>query len=193
MKNPVILVHGIKDDSRKMERMARHLRREGWTTHAIDLRPSWGQIRLDQLAQQLAEFVDARFSSGEKFDLVAFSMGGIVSRFYVQRLGGLERVTRFVTISSPHRGTWLAHFLPTPGCRQMRRDSEFLHDLNRDAEMLRRIRFTSIWTPLDLIILPQNSSCLGVGRELKIWIPAHPLMVMHPRAIRLVADALREN
>lgn len=191
LRNPVILVHGLKDDARKMERMARHLRGEGWDTHTLSLTPSWGQVGLDELADQLAAFVERTFPNGEKFDLVAFSMGGIVARYYVQRLGGIERVERFITISSPHHGTWLAHLIPNAGCRQMRPRSEFLRDLNSDAQMLARIRFTSMWTPLDLIVVPQRNSRLGVGREIKLWMPVHPLMVCHPRAIRTVADILR--
>jgi triacylglycerol lipase len=189
-KNPVVLVHGIKDDARKMQRMARYLRREGWTAYTVTLAPSWGQVGLDELARQLAAFVDETFPRGEKFDLVAFSMGGLVSRYYVQRLGGIERVERFVTISSPHNGTWMAWLIPNPGCRQMRPQSDFLRDLNNDIDTLDRLQFTSIWTPLDLTIVPPKSSCVRVGRAIKLWMPAHPLMVLHPRAWHLVADVL---
>ncbi len=190
-KNPVVLVHGIKDDARKMERMAQHLRAEGWTAHTLSLTPSWGQVGLDELAGQLAAFVQTTFPEEEKIDLVAFSMGGIVARYYVQRLGGIDHVERFVTISSPHHGTWFAHLLPNAGGRQMRPRSDFLRDLNRDSQMLTRLRFTSIWTPLDLIILPPRSSRLRVGSERIIWMPAHPLMVWHRRCCRAVADALK--
>ncbi len=130
---------------------------------------------------------------GQKFDLVAFSMGGLVARYYLQRLGGLERVDRFVTLSTPHHGTWMAYAIGNPGCRQMRPRSPFLLDLASDADRLQRLRFTSFWTPLDLIILPARSSEVAGARNVKTWITMHPLMVWQPSSLRAVAAALRED
>lgn len=189
---PVLLIHGIKDDAAKMEPLARHLRAEGREVRTMSLRPSWGQKGLDELAEQLAAEADRVFPAGQKFDLVAFSMGGLVSRYYLQRLGGLDRVRRFVTISTPHRGTALAHLIPNPGCRQMRPGSDFLRDLERDASELKRVGFTSLWTPLDLIILPARSSAVPEARNVKLWVLAHPLMVWQSSALRAVASALEE-
>ena len=42
-------------------------------------------------------------------------MGGIVARSYVQRFGGIERVRRFITISAPHRGTYVAYAMGNKG------------------------------------------------------------------------------
>lgn len=187
---PVLLIHGIKDDARKMEPLARHLRAEGRVVQTMSLRPSWGQKGLDELAQQLATEADRTFPAEQKFDLVAFSMGGLVSRYYLQRLGGLARVRRFITISTPHRGTLAAHFIPNPGCRQMRPGSEFLRDLASDAADLGHVGFTSLWSPLDLIILPAHSSVVPEARCVKLWIVAHPLMVWQRSALRAVAAAL---
>jgi triacylglycerol lipase len=187
---PVLLIHGIKDDARKMEPMARHLRAQGREVHTVSLRPSWGQKGLDELAQQLAAEADRVFPAKQQFDLIAFSMGGLVSRYYLQRLGGLNRVRRFVTISTPHRGTVLAHLIPNAGCRQMRPGSTFLRDLESDAGELKRVGFTSFWTPLDLIILPARSSTVPEARNVKLWIVAHPMMVWQPSALRAVAAAL---
>lgn len=172
--------------------MARYLRGRGWTAHTITLQPSWGQAGIDELAAQLDEFVRAKLAPNEKVDLVGFSMGGLVCRYYLQRLGGLDRVERFVSISAPHGGSLLAHCWPGKGSRQMRSGSDFLRELNRDRAMLEKISFTSIWTPLDLMVLPARSSCLGVGREVRVMMPLHPLMVWHPRCLRLVAEALAQ-
>jgi len=175
-----------------MARMAAHLRAEGWTVHTIDLVPNWGQSGLDDLAAQIAAFVERTFAAGESFDIVGFSMGGLVSRYYLQRLGGLERVRRFVTISSPHRGSLLAWLIPNAGCRQMRPGSAFLRDLWHDVERLRQVRFTSFWTPFDLTIVPAWSSVLPVADCRRIWCIAHPLMVSERRCLTSVAEALRK-
>src|SRR5688500_8203209 len=96
---PVVLVHGIYSSSRDMARMARHLRSHGREVFTPDLSPNCGRAGIDELAQQLAEFTETHLQ-GRKFDLVGFSMGGLVSRYYVQRLGGADRVTHFVTVSA---------------------------------------------------------------------------------------------
>ena len=170
----VVLVHGIWDTSRVFRRMTRWLEERGFRVLAVDLKPSDGAVGLDVLAQQLLEFVERKLEADETFDLVGFSMGGLVSRYYVQRLGGVERVGRLITISSPHRGTLWAYTAGNVGSRQMRPGSVFLRELNRDVEILERVQHASIWTPLDLMILPAWSSRLG--EEFRVMVPLHAWM-----------------
>jgi triacylglycerol lipase len=190
-KNTVVLVHGFKDSASKMQKMAHILREQGWQVYTPTLAPSWGQTGLDELARQLADFIATTMRPEEKFDLVGFSMGGLVCRYYLQRMNGLPRVERFVTLATPHNGSLLAWLLPNKGCRHMRPDSDFLNDLNSDIATLEKIRFTSVWTPLDLMILPATSSRVSIGREVKIWLPIHPSLVWNQRSISLVTDLLR--
>ena len=176
-RHPVLLVHGIWKTGAAFGRMARYLRAQGLDVHTLDLQPNDGSAAIEQLAAQIAAVAGERFPEGAPFDLVGFSMGGVVSRYYLQRLGGVERVRRFVTISSPHHGTATAYLSKKPGALQMRPGSPFLAELNRDVAMLARLDVTSMWTPLDLMILPAESSRLPVGREVQRRRPAlHALM-----------------
>jgi triacylglycerol lipase len=168
------------------------LEQQGWMVFGLDLVPANGDRGLDQLAQQLAEFVEAQILIGKRFDLVGFSMGGLVSRYYVQRLGGLDRIDRLITIASPHNGTVLAYLSQRPGCVQMRPNSRFLMELNQDVAQLARLNFTSIWTPNDLMILPATSSILPIGRNVKVQVPLHAWMVTNASAIAAVTAALEE-
>jgi len=191
-RNPVLLVHGIDDTAILFNRMTAYLRQQGWTVHSLDLIPNNGSVGLDRLAHQVACYIEQNFAPDQQIDLIGFSMGGIVSRYYVQRLGGIDRVQRFITISSPHNGTWTAYFRPNLGGNQMQRNSAFLYDLNQDVAALAQINFTSIWTPMDLMILPAVSSRLPVGREVILSVPSHPQMVTDARCLKAVADALSE-
>jgi triacylglycerol lipase len=166
------------------------LERQGRTVHCLNLVPNNGDAGLDGLARQIVHYVESGFKGEEGIDMVGFSMGGLVARYYIQRLGGIERVKRFITISSPHNGTWDAFLRQNEGARQMRPGSPFLRDLNRDVEVLDRIDFTSIWTPFDLMILPAHSSVLPVGRAIRVNVAAHPLMMRNSRVLKLVRDAL---
>lgn len=186
----MLLVHGIWKSGRAFRAMARYLEQRGFAVHTIDLVPNDGRAPIETLARQVEAFVEARLPQGSPLDLVGFSMGGVVSRYYLQRLGGIERVRRFVTISSPHHGTLTAYLRRLPGALQMRPKSEFLRDLNSDVHQLDRIDVTSIWTPLDLMILPSDSSRLPIGREILVAAPVHALMLHDRRSLRAVADAL---
>lgn len=189
-RNPVLLIHGIDDTADVFSTMAPYLRVQGWQTYDLNLIPCNGDVGLDQLAQQVADYVTQTFPANQPIDLVGFSMGGIISRYYVQRLGGIDRVQRFVTISSPHQGTWTAYLRPNLGASQMRWGSPFMNALNSDVDMLQTLHFTSIWTPLDLMIVPAESSRLPVGKEVVVNVPAHSWMLTHSRSLQAVCNAL---
>jgi triacylglycerol lipase len=200
-RNPVLLVHGITDTSDKMKHIASHLWGLGWEVFDIDLQPSNGDVNLEILAVQIADRVKTFLDrwqqltgiADQQIDLIGFSMGGLVSRYYVQRLGGIDQVQRFITISSPHNGTIAANFSLKPGCRQMRPNSTFMKDLSSDVDLLKSLNFTSLWTPFDLIILPPTSSKLGIGTEQAIPVLAHPLMVNDQRIFKAIVDALSQS
>jgi len=189
---PVVLVHGIDDTVARLRPLQKYLAAGGLPVHSFNLVPNHGEAELPALAQQLAAYVQASFAAEEVIDLVGFSMGGLVSRFYIQRLGGIHRVRKFISIGTPHRGTRTAYLRNNPGARDMRPRSAFLQNLNRDIAMLDTLSFTSIWTPLDLMILPANSSRAPVGRSIRVLSLAHPLLVRDRRVLKLVLRILNE-
>ena len=191
-QNPVLLVHGINDTGAVFDKMALYLRQRGLSVYTVDLVPNNGAEVLDKLAQQVANYINDTFAPEQPLNLVGFSMGGIVGRYYIQRLGGIERVERFISISSPHKGTIVAYGTWLAGAVQMRPNSDFINDLNADFKMLKQLNFTSIWTPYDLMILPATSSRLGIGKEVTIPVILHPLMLTDTRTLTIVADALIE-
>lgn len=191
-RNPVLLVHGIIRTSAVFRRMSTYLTQQGWSVHSFNLTPNNASLGLDKLAIQVANYVDKTFAPEQPIDLVGLSMGGLVTRYYVQRLGGIDRVQRFITIAAPHQGTRMAYLLPRLGCIQMRPGSAFLEDLNQDASMLERLNFTSLWTPWDFIIVPASSSQMPVGREVKVSVFAHPFMARHSHCLQAVKSALLE-
>jgi triacylglycerol lipase len=188
-RNPLVLIHGIGDTTVLFDRLCSHLDIPE-RIHCFNLVPNNAAIGLEKLAEQVASYIDDRITGEAKVDIVAFSMGGLVARYYVQRLGGMRRVERLITISTPHHGTWMAFLYWNTGARQMRPGSGFLRDLNRDAGLLKSIRFTSLWTPLDLMIVPASSSVMAEARSVAVNVPAHPLMMRDPRVLRLVKQAL---
>ena len=189
--NPVLLVPGYRDDASVFARFVDYLAGQRFRVFPITLTPSDGRVPLEALAGQVARFAESAFATGEALDFVGFSMGGCVLRYYLQRMNGLARTQRFVTLGTPHRGTWTAYASNRPGVRQMRPGSPFLDDLATDAHRLASINFTSIWTPLDLTIVPARSSALPVGRQERVRIAHHRALVTSRRSLERVAAALR--
>ena len=190
-RNPVILIHGIWDTKTIFSKMSAHLTELGWCVHSLNLTPNDGSLSLDSLAKQLADYISETFHPEQAIDIVGYSMGGIVSRYYVQRLGGIHRVQRFITISSPHSGTLTAYSLPLPGYLDMRPNSGLLRDLYQDVTMLKRINFTSMWTPFDVMILPSHSSKMPVGKEVKVNVLLHRQMVTDSQSINALVEELK--
>lgn len=190
-KRPVVLVHGIYSNGADMQRLARHLRAEGRLVLTPSLEPNGGAMPLDEMARQLAGYISKELPEGQ-FDLVGFSMGGLVARYYLQRLGGVERVSHYVTMATPHHGTWTAWLQKDPGVIQMRPGSAFLLDLAKDAEVLRQVKFTSFYTPLDTVIVPSRNSEMPQAHNVRLWAAIHPSWILDRRCLRAISAALGE-
>lgn len=188
----VLLLHGLSDTQAIFDRMAADLRQQGYAVFSLDFQPANASMGLEPLAEQVTDYVANQLPDDCPFDVVGFSMGGIVGRYYIQRLGGIQRVQRLITVASPHRGTLSAYTSSRLGSVQMRPNSSFLQDLNEDITVLEQLNFTSIWTPLDLMILPAHSSQISVGKNVQIPILTHTGMVTHPIGIQAVTTALAE-
>lgn len=190
-RNPVVLVHGIYNTVAKFNTMAHYLKNLGFSVHRFNLQPNNGDGHLEALAEQVDDYINNTFSSQQPIDLIGFSMGGLITRYYLQRLNGIERVHRYINISAPNNGTLTAYARSRPGIRQMRPNSQFLQDLNQDiVDSLMKINVTVIWTPYDLMIFPAYSSKIKVGEEIKLPIFSHEWMVRDPRLLQVVSQVL---
>ncbi len=188
---PVLLVHGIWDTGAKLGPIARALSAAGApATDAITLSRTDGSAPLLELGREVAAAAEAL---GPRVDLVGFSMGALVCRAYVQRLGGRERVRRFVSIAGPHAGTiWARSAGPRArGVRDMRPGSPLLRDLAGDADPWGEVEVHTLWTPFDLMIVPPRSSRLPRAKsETTLPIALHRWLVTDPRAIAHVVHVL---
>lgn len=189
-KLPIVLVHGIWNRAEIFTTLKTYLEANNHIVYALSMTPNNGDALLESLAYQLATFIESKLAPQQSFNLLGFSMGGLVSRYYVQQLGGLSRVEKFVTVSTPHRGTFLALGSNRPGIRQMCPNSDFIKALNQDADCLKMIQFFSFWTPFDLLILPPWSSLIGSGQTQRLLIPSHNRMIRDQQALSVIAGAL---
>lgn len=186
----VVLVHGFLETGNAFKPLQKRLEARGFHCLRIKLRPNDGRGGLERLAEGLKRDIDATYGAHLPLSVVAFSMGGLVSRYYLQELGGAQRCDQLITISSPHHGTWAAYGYPSLGARQMRPGSDFLQQLAKSEHRLGNMPVTSLWTPLDLIILPSSSSVWQRADNRAYCSPLHPMMLTSPKVLAEVEQRL---
>ncbi|HIK36434.1 MAG: alpha/beta fold hydrolase [Geminocystis sp.] len=190
MSKIIVMVHGISDTGDVFQSLASHLQKQGYQTYAPDLTPSYGLEDLTKLAIKLKHYIDTTIPRGS-INLLGFSMGGLVTRYYLQRLNGIERVKKYITISAPNNGTITAYFLPFAGVVQMRPNSNFLNDLNQDRHyQLGSLEILNLWTPFDMTIIPAKSSLMGLGLEKSIPVWTHRWMLEDKRVFAQITQFL---
>lgn len=186
----VVLVHGFLEDGKSLNYMRTRLERKGAACYIPILKPQDAHCGIEPLAHQLKHDIEREFGPNEPISIVAFSMGGIVTRYYLQELGGAKRCENLFTISSPHHGTLTAWGYPGRGTAQMRPNSPFIQHLNATEDRLGDMPIVSYRTPLDLIILPSKSSVWPRATNITHPSLLHPFMVTSPFIIKDIEQRL---
>ena len=155
---PIILIHGVVDNRSVFTMIKRGLRRRGFgRIITLNYSPLTDDVRV--VAERLEALVEALCveTGYERVHVIGHSMGGLVARYFVQRMGGDCRVHTLVTLGTPHFGTAPAKLVPHPVARQMRPDSDILSELAAPSPGC-RTRFVAIWSDLDQMIIPKANA-----------------------------------
>jgi len=155
---PIIMVHGVIDNHSIFTVLRRGLSRRGFgRVISLNYSPLTDDVR--RVARRLEMLVESvcRETGYERVHIVGHSMGGLIARYYVQRLGGDSRVHTLVTLGSPHNGSAYAKYVPHTLARQLRPNSELLCELQEPAVGC-RTRMIAIWSDLDQVIVPQRNA-----------------------------------
>jgi triacylglycerol lipase len=219
---PVILAHGTDANAYSdWSAISPALKAAGYCVFALNYggRPggdSFGTEDMRISGQQTADFVQrVRAATGaEKVDLVGFSQGATVTRYFVNRLGGAAAVERWVGVASPSYGGIFYGLAPVvdgiPGgaeaieavlgqaVGQQIQGSPFLDALNEPADTVPGVSYTTIGTQYDEMIQPASNVALRGRGATNVTIQAlcpedrtgHMNMVYDPFTIGLVLRAL---
>ncbi len=189
-RSAVVLVHGIFDSSSVMKPLRLALEARGFRTFAPDLLPCDGSASIAMLAAELRQFIQKHLDEDDAFSIVAFSMGGLISRYYLQCLNGISRTQTLITLGAPHNGSALAFFRIGDGFRDLRQGSKLLGELKRTEERLRPLNPLSIYTPFDLMIVPYTSSIWRVAKNISVAVPIHCSLLSSPKIHGLIFSHL---
>ncbi|WP_433265639.1 esterase/lipase family protein [Actinosynnema sp. CS-041913] len=194
---PIVLVHGIGDNRSAFAVLSGALRRRGFgVVHAVNysvLTALTGDVR--RSAALLGEHIEriCAQTGSDRVHVVGHSLGGLIARYYVQRLHGDARVRTLVTLGTPHGGTVAAYLLPTPLTRQLRPGSELLSELAAPCPPC-RTRFVVVWSEMDQVVIPQRHARLEhsslVVEEHQIRDSGHLSLSVDTRALHVVVTAI---
>ncbi|MFB9314955.1 lipase family alpha/beta hydrolase [Nocardioides plantarum] len=197
---PVLLVPGYGGSTAALEDLAAAL-----PDAEVVVPPGDGTGDLRAAAEGLADRVAAALdrTGAGSVDLVGYSAGGVVVRYYVAELGGDAVTRRVATIASPHHGTDLAALATSLGdgacaeaCRQLDPDSDLLRGLNQGDETPAGPRWLSLWTETDRTVVPPDSAVLEGATSIDLQDTcrtgplSHGEIVRDPRTIGIVESFL---
>lgn len=192
---PVLLLHGFVDNRSAFAVLRRSLVRHGWSqVQALNYSPLIGDIRTaaELLGRHIEEICEQ--SGRRRVDIVGHSLGGLIARYYVQCLGGDQRIRTLVTLGTPHAGTRAVPALaPHPIIRQMRPGSEVLAELAQPARGC-RTRFVAFWSDLDQLMIPVEAARLAhpdlLTENVKVSGVGHLALPVHGTVVAEIRRAL---
>ncbi|MBA3742745.1 alpha/beta fold hydrolase [Sporichthya sp.] len=218
--NPVVLVHGLgATASENWYFLAPYLAGQGYCvfakTYGMDPRyPSRGGLKpMNESAAELSAFVDEVLAAtgARKVDIVGYSEGAIMPRWYLKFLGGAAKVDHFVGWAGPNHGTnihgitdlrtavpgWDGHLGQYCGsCPQFMPGSDFLTALNADDETPGTVHYTVIATKYDELVTPYQTSFLTGAENIALQdvdpanYAGHASMANDPTTFALTLKAL---
>ncbi|WP_425569760.1 esterase/lipase family protein [Rhodococcus olei] len=220
--NPVVLAHGSDSNAYSdWADLAPRLKAAAYCVFAVNYggtpgSTTFGTEDMYLSAGQIADFVHrVRAGTGAaKVDLVGFSQGATVTRYFVNKLGGAAVVDRWVGVASPSYGGIFYGLVPAadavPGGRdvvslftttavaQQAQGSDFLADLNGGGDTVAGVRYTTIGTRYDEMIQPWTNVALHGPGATNVLVQdrcpqdmtGHMNMVYDPFTLGLVMQAL---
>jgi pimeloyl-ACP methyl ester carboxylesterase len=194
---PVVLVHGMSSNRAIFHILRRDLRRAGFPQVTVP-NYSWLTTDVRSAARMLAAEVERLCERGghERVHVIGHSLGGLIARYYVQRLGGDARVHTLVTLGTPHHGTLVAMLpLPHPVMRQLRPGSDLLTELAEPAPGC-ATRFVALHSDLDELVIPTGNARLAHPDLRTSNIPVravgHVSLPLHRRVVSEVCRVLHD-
>ncbi len=191
---PVLLVPGWADTGEDVAVLQRRLHAAGWPEDrvaAITFGHPSGSNR--EHAREIAVAVDSLLArtGAVKVDVVAYSMGGLATRYYLREHAGMVR--RAVFLATPHRGTWAAYLAFGEGRAEMLPGSDFLEDLNSGPPVPPGVEAFTVRTLLETHILPGESATLPGVPGWTVCCDTHWSLKRDPAVFEVVRNFLRHG
>ena len=192
-RNPIILIHGLWNTSSIFSSITSKLDEIGIEYFAPTLNHSYGMTSIIDLANVLNELILEKYGLEKKLDILGFSMGGLIGRYWIQKLNGYKRTRRFISIGSPHKGTFIAQLVPKypfRGISEMKINSNFLNEMAKHDFFLDDIECINFFTYWDLMVFPGWWTNLNFGRNIPVKVYKHRNLVRKKSVVTKIIDEI---
>ena len=195
-KRPIFLVHGLWNNPKLFEKLIGKINEDDFQLYRPHLPHKFGKTSLRQLARDLDSKIEKLVGSSIDIDIVGFSMGGLISRVWLQNHHGFLRTKRFFSIGTPHLGTYTAQLIPPsfmPGLAEMKRGSHLISQLNNDLTSLKKVECISFYTNWDLMSFPGWQSKLSIGDSYHLPVLTHKELITNSTSLDILAEKIFKN
>ena len=151
---------------------------------------------LDTMARQLAAYLGEvvrvnRLDDLAKIDLVAHSMGGLISRLALLEPAVARRVGTLVTLGTPHHGTHAARYASTNQTLQLRPGSPVLARLEAQEPWRGPPRLVCFWSDADMMMLPAETARVEGAENIEVAGTSHLAWLLLPGVAERAFGALQ--
>ena len=191
--DPILFVHGWAESESVWSTMIRNFEREGWTREELNnwrYTTSQSNVRTASEVRTKVEEI-LRRTGAARVDLVTHSMGALNTRYYLKNLSGTEKVDDWVSLGGPNHGTSTASFCFEASCVEMRIESTFLRELNREDETPGAVSYGTWWSSCDEIINPDESVLLSGATNTEAGCVGHIALTSNATVFAGVRDFVR--
>tara|TARA_Y100001968_G_scaffold222727_1_gene205476 strand:- start:219 stop:821 length:603 start_codon:yes stop_codon:yes gene_type:complete len=195
-KRPIFLIHGLWNNPKLFDKLIDKIKKDNYLFYRPHLPHKFGQTSLNRLARDLDSKIEELVGSEIDIDIVGFSMGGLISRIWLQNYNGYLRTKRFFSIGTPHFGTYTAQMIPSsfmPGIADMKRGSSLLSQLNNDLASLETVECTSFFTKWDLMTFPGWQAKLSIGDSYHIPVLTHKELITNTISLDILSKKIFNN
>ena len=192
-RNPIILIHGLWNTSSIFSSITSKLDEIGIEYFAPTLNHSYGITSIIDLSKILNELILEKYGLEKEIDILGFSMGGIIGRYWLQKFNGYKRTRRLISIGSPHKGTLMAQLVPKfpfRGISEMKINSKFLRELAKNDFFLDGIECISFFTYWDLMVFPGWWTNLNLGKKISVKVFKHRNLVSNKTVIDSIINEI---
>ena len=192
-RNPIILIHGLWNTSSIFSLISSKLDEKEVEYFAPTLNHAFGMTSIVELTNLMDQLIVEKYGLEQEIDILGFSMGGIIGRYWINKFNGHKRTKRFITIGSPHNGTLTSQLVPKypfRGISEMKINSSLLRDLANYDYFLNDIDCISFFTYWDLMVFPGWRANLNVGEKISLNIFKHRNLVRNPEAVERIIERL---
>ena len=194
-RNPIILIHGLWNTSDIFSSITSKLDQIGIEYFAPTLKHEYGMTSIVELTNLLNDLILEKYGLEKELDILGFSMGGIIGRYWIKKFNGYKRTRKFITVGSPHNGTLASQLVPKypfTGISEMKINSFFLRELSKYDYLLKGINCISFFTYWDLMVFPGWRANLNSGEKISLKIYKHKNLIQNPEAVeRIIKTLLR--